>query len=250
MALKLYGVTPSQPTRAIMFLCAIKKYPFEIIKTSPAAHTASKQTYIESINPTGKIPGIAIRDSNDNEFTLYESAAIMTYLCSLNHWNDLYPSTDDLQRRALIDQYLYWHQENTRAISTGFIRPLLQSSFRSISDWDPNLLVRDRNIALNALRIIDKYRLNGHEYIVDDALSIADIACYEEVVQLKEWNFILNKQKMDTEKEFPNIYAWVDRMRGLEGHDETHKVIETLKPWLMDRLKEYESLYDKVDSLM
>lgn len=139
MALKLFGVAPSQPTRAIMFLCAMKKYPYEIIKTSPAQHTASNQQFIDSVNPQGRIPGIIVNDSDDNEFAMFECAAIMSYLCSLNHWNDLYP-TDNLERRARIDEYLHWHHENTRSITAGFVRPILQSSFRKITDWDPYLL--------------------------------------------------------------------------------------------------------------
>ena len=74
MALKLYGFAPSQPTRAIMFLCAIKNYPYKMMKTSPADHTASKQQYMDSVNPSGKIPGISVTDSNNKEFMIYESA--------------------------------------------------------------------------------------------------------------------------------------------------------------------------------
>ena len=249
MALKLYGVAPSQPTRAIMFLCGIKKYPFELIKTSPGANTPTKQEYIDSVNPTGTIPGICVMDRSEKEFRLYESAAIMSYLCNLNKWDDLYPLSD-IERRGLIDQYLYWHQENTRSITSGFIRPLLQSSFKKITDWDPYLLVKDRKKALNALNIIDKTRLNKHKYIADDALSIADISCYEEIIQIKEWNFIFEAAKIKTEIEFPNIYAWMDRMSDLPGHDDAHRVMEKLTPWMKERYEQYESLYSRVDALM
>eukprot|EP01084_Bolivina_argentea_P129090 228054_1 len=251
MALKLYGVAPSQPTRAIMFLCAMKNYPYEIVKTSPADHTLSKQQFKDNINPSGKIPGISIMDSNNKPFALYESAAIMSYLCSLNNWNDLYPSHENIERRALIDQYNFWHQENTRKVTAGFIRPIMQSSFRKITEWDPYLLVKDRQIGLDALHVIDKYRLKQHKFIVDDELSISDFCCYEEIIQIKEWNFIFNDANIETEKDFPNIYEWIERMRSLPGHDDTHRVIDKLTTWLKDKYDtEYNSLYSRVNMLM
>ena len=129
MSLKLFGVPASQPTRAIMFLCKIKNYPYELIKMSPASKT-DRDEYIKSINPSGKIPGIEL-----NGFTLFESGAIMSYLCNINNWNDLYPN-NDINRVALINEYMYWHQENTRKIAAGYYRPLMQS-WKTINDWNP-----------------------------------------------------------------------------------------------------------------
>ena len=135
-------------------------------------------------------------------------------------------------------------------MTAGFVRPILQSSFKKISDWDPYLLVKDRKTALNALNVIDKHRLGKCKYIVDDELSIADICAYEEMIQMREWNFIFKDAKIETEKQFPNIYAWMDRMKELDGHDDTHRVMTKLTPWVMDRYKEYESLYSRVSDLM
>ena len=55
--LKIYGVAPSQPCRAVMFLCAIKNQPYDLVKVNPGAPRAKRQSYIDRINPSGNVPG-------------------------------------------------------------------------------------------------------------------------------------------------------------------------------------------------
>lgn len=119
--LEIYGIIGSQPTRAVMWLCRMKSLDYELIKVSPGWSRKRRKDFIEQINPTGRIP--AMRDVSG--FTLYESAAIMTYLCTKHKWSDLYP-TRDLERRALIDQYLNWHHENIRKVTFGHIVYLMR----------------------------------------------------------------------------------------------------------------------------
>ena len=68
MPAKLYGVAPSQPTRAVLFLCAIKGYPIKLVKVSPAAPRSKRKDYIENINPTGKVPAL---EGNNNIYNTY-----------------------------------------------------------------------------------------------------------------------------------------------------------------------------------
>ena len=79
MPLQIYGVPPSQPTRAVMFLCAIKNLPYELVKVNPGLPASKRKDYIDNINPSGKIPGFKDEDG----FCLYESAAIMTYIATV-----------------------------------------------------------------------------------------------------------------------------------------------------------------------
>jgi len=72
----------------------------------------------ETLNPQRQVP--VIIDSNNNNFTLYESNAILQYLCNQycsndnnnNEWYPLYP----LETRSLIDQYLHFHHSAIRSI--------------------------------------------------------------------------------------------------------------------------------------
>ena len=56
----------------------------------------------------------------EGDFVLYESHAIMKYLCSTrkvdDHW---YPK--DLKKRAIVDRYLDWHHSNLRQGATFWV---------------------------------------------------------------------------------------------------------------------------------
>eukprot|EP01084_Bolivina_argentea_P176199 304968_1 len=203
---KIYGVAASQPCRAVLFLCAIKDHPYELVKVSPATPRSKRKGYMEKINPSGKVPSFEDEDG----FILYESGAIMTYLATKNGWEDLYPSRN-LQRRAKIDQYLQWHHENTRKITTGFLMVLLRPDI-DINKFNPSVLITQRKLAKIALRINENNHLSKHDYIVDNKPSLADILCYEEVVQLKQWDIVPNAQR-----DYPNIFKWIERMEKLPG---------------------------------
>ena len=139
--LEIYGVIASQPTRAVMWLCRLKNLPFKMVKMSPGWSRKKRKDFIEQINPTGRIP--AIRDVSG--FILYESAAILTYLCTKNKWDDLYPS-HDLERRSLIDQYMNWHHENIRKVTFGHIVYLMRADVDP-KKWNVHSVRTERKLA-------------------------------------------------------------------------------------------------------
>eukprot|EP00485_Elphidium_margaritaceum_P007353 CAMPEP_0202686462 /NCGR_PEP_ID=MMETSP1385-20130828/2237_1 /ASSEMBLY_ACC=CAM_ASM_000861 /TAXON_ID=933848 /ORGANISM="Elphidium margaritaceum" /LENGTH=246 /DNA_ID=CAMNT_0049341039 /DNA_START=38 /DNA_END=778 /DNA_ORIENTATION=+ len=234
--LKLYGVAVSQPTRAVMFLCAIKNIPFEQVKASPMDNPEKRASF-KKVNPSGKIP--ALKDEEYGEFYLYESAAILTYIATKFNLQDLYPS-NDLRRRALIDQYLHWHHENTRKVSTGFVAPLLRTDVKP-ERWNVGALKVERKMANYALNIIEQKWLSSHAYIVDDALSVADILAYEELIQMKRWPLIA-----DAEQRFPNIFKWMSKMETLPKHDQVHRIMAKLDPYVAKRMQKMQPLYAKL----
>ena len=63
------------------------------------------------INPDGLVPFLSDRDG---KFTLFESHAIMKYMCqSRNLPENWYPS-QSIEEQAKIDAYLHWHHSNIR----------------------------------------------------------------------------------------------------------------------------------------
>merc|ERR1719273_2292204 len=111
----IYGTEISQPTRAVIWLCMIKDIPYKLIQVNVTASRKKRSEYISNINPNGRIP--AIKDTNG--IIVYEAGAILQYLCNRYRFTDLYPT--DYKLRAKIDEYMHWHHEYTRFITTSYV---------------------------------------------------------------------------------------------------------------------------------
>jgi len=74
----LYGVPNSRPVSAVLGLCLIKRQPFT---PSPTRQNrdAKRPEYLSNVNARGTIPAI-----DDGGFVLWESHAILVYLCHIS----------------------------------------------------------------------------------------------------------------------------------------------------------------------
>eukprot|EP01084_Bolivina_argentea_P249950 418592_1 len=241
MSIKLYGVPGSQPTRAVAWLCSMKNLEYVFINVL-SAKISKKE--LKKLNPRVAIP--VITDTDDN-FTVYESPAIMTYLCSKYGWNDLYP-TNNLKRRTLIDQYLNWHHENTRKVTTGYLRVIFRPKYQKLfmnNNADLTPIKMEIKIAKRALNIIDNYWLSKHDYIIDNKVSIADILCYAELIQIKAFPYLF--KNIDLQNKYINIKKWMNRMSKLNKHDEIHEyVFNTMPPFMRKRANDCKQILSKL----
>merc|ERR1712129_9569 len=95
------------------------------------------------------------------------------------------------------------------------------------------------------------HRLAQHEYIAGDALSIADIICYEEMVQLEVWNLLGKGTNLGFDgdgtafmkREYPNISRWLMKMRKLAKHDEIHAIM--VKDFILNHVKNRQIAFAK-----
>ncbi len=94
--LKIYGVPNSQPVRAVVWTCLMKELPFEFVMTSQN-RDAKQPEFLASVNPRGTIPAI-----DDDGTVLWESHAILIYLCEKHGWHDLWPSEPEQRVTTLL----------------------------------------------------------------------------------------------------------------------------------------------------
>ncbi len=215
--LKIYGVPNSQPVRAVVWLCLMKNLAFEFIMTSQNKD-AKEPAFLNDVNPRGTIPAI-----EDDGLILWESHAIMIYLCEKHGWQDLWPG--DLAARARVNQYLHFHHRNTREIVVQWSRTLWPSVF-GVEAPDEKWIRRNTfpgmennaQIVSQALDIIDGM-LRRTTFLTGDTPTIADIACYEELGQNQP------KYANCTDfSDFPHIQRWLAAMESLPGHSSAHAV--------------------------
>ena len=211
----VYGVSLSQPVRAVLWLLLMKRAPFELRLINPGSKSEKGSRHPDYLakSPGGTVPCIEEADG----FTLSESHAIMAYLCRSRGWSDLYP--DDDRQRARIDAYLHYHQRYIREASLGLVAP----SFRKDLEIPQVMQERAAGSVGIGLRTINDQYLDGREFLLGDAPTIADISAYAEIGQLQpQFTNVFDLTP------YPEVCRWLENMQQLDFHDEVHVVLKEI----------------------
>ena len=97
--LKLYMSEHSQPSRAVQWLLEILDVKYEVVDVlpgSPGVGGSKHEDFLKK-NPNGQIPVIEEQDG----FILYESNAILVYLCEKYSGSRFYPK--NTEQRAVVN---------------------------------------------------------------------------------------------------------------------------------------------------
>ena len=152
-----------------------------------------------ALNPNGLVPTVI-----DDGFVLWESNAIIRYLCANHAKGTLYPT--DPKRNADADRWMDWQQTT--------LGPPMGILFRGLVKSPPDDIPRSEldaamQKAIPLWRMFDA-QLAHHRFVVSDALTMADIALGNAV---HRW-FSLPRQRPD----LANVSAWYARLRERPGY--------------------------------
>ena len=144
------------------------------------------------ISPNSRMPAIVDNDVEGDAVAIFESGAIMIYLAEKF---GRYMPTDPLERKE-IHEWLFWQ--------TGNQGPMMgQHShfFNYAPEEERNGYGRKRYEAesMRCLSVLDK-RLDGRDWLVGDAYSIADMICFP-------WALIAKAMQLPLD-DFPNLVRW------------------------------------------
>mmetsp|Transcript_6588 Transcript_6588/g.8364 ORF Transcript_6588/g.8364 Transcript_6588/m.8364 type:complete len:230 (+) Transcript_6588:140-829(+) len=208
MVLKLYGVPASQPVRSVKWLLEMKNAQYEFVNVNPGSPKSGGTRSAEYLakSPAGLIPLI----EEDDGFLLWESHAIMAYLCNKNGWDDLYPS--DPKARGIVDQWLHWHHTNVRKFTMALFAPVFRPDLKIPAEQQK----ADMKVLNNTCRILDD-QLARFKFVAGDNVTIADVAFYGELGQMQEhyvgaFDF----------SPYKNLQAWLTRMATLPKYEEVN----------------------------
>merc|ERR1712013_274579 len=125
----------------------------------------------------------------------------------------------------------------------------------SFSTWlhSTPLMARRKSVR-RTLDVIENVRLQQHRYIAGDALTIADLVCYEELVQIDVWNLLGTGTKLGfdgdgsafVQKHYPRIFQWLLTMRKLPQHDAVHAVM--VKPGILNYVQTRQTAFAQFQS--
>ncbi|CAG8440045.1 13065_t:CDS:2 [Ambispora leptoticha] len=159
-----------------------------------------KEPWFLKINPNGRIP--AIIDHSRNDFNVFESGAIMRYLCEHYDKEGKLLPKDDANLRSEVDQWLMFQMSG--------IGPMQGQAghFWREKEKIPYAIKRYVEETKRLYHVIET-RLEGRQYLVGDSLTIADIANFTWLIYHASIGITLD--------EYPNIAAWIDRIYAREA---------------------------------
>lgn len=147
------------------------------------------------IAPNNRMPAIIDPEGPDGEpISVFESAAILQYLG--RKFGRFYPS--DERSRVAVDEWLMWQM--------GGLGPMAGQThhFRVYAPEQVPYAIDRYTNEVNRLYGVMNTRLADREFLAGD-YSIADMACIG-------WAILWERQGQDI-KQFPNLEAWIERMR-------------------------------------
>ncbi len=151
-----------------------------------------KQAEFLAINPNGRIPAIIDRDNND--FTVFESGAILLYLAEKTKM--LLP--EDVNSRSQVMQWLMFQNSG--------VGPMMGQAnvfYRYFPEKIPAAIERYQNEGRRLFEVMNT-QLSHHQYLAGDEYSIADISTWP-WVRIHEWSGI------DITK-LPHLQRWLDEL--------------------------------------
>lgn len=193
--MKLYFTPISQHSRRVVSLLEQENIPYEAQFVDMMKGEYLSEAFL-AINPNHQVPVLV-----DGDLKIFESNAILRYICGkyqLEHW---YPS--DPVARARVDQWLDWTQCR---LSPAVVDIVLNRVFMK-EEGDVEAI--DRGIKqMEELSSILEQALEGQPYLAGDQPTIADLALASNIFHLS---------LADEAPESNNIRAWYDRISSLEG---------------------------------
>ena len=190
--LKILGRKTSSNVQKVLWCCSELDIPFEREDVGGQFGKNNTPEYLAR-NPNGLVPTI-----DDDGFILWESNAIVRYLCAKHGAGKLWPS--DLARRADADRWMDW-QQTTLAPPMGVLfRGLLRQPPEVIDAEQMNGAMQK---ATAAMRILDA-QLALHSFVAGDTLTMGDIALGNAA---HRW-FSLPRER----PELPNVAKWYARL--------------------------------------
>jgi glutathione S-transferase len=193
MPRKLFGHMKSSNVMKVVWLMDELGLDYERVDIGNVFGGLEEDDY-RSKNPTSLVPTLV-----DGDFTLWESNAVLRYLCNAYAPDSsLYPV--DPKRRGVVDQWLDCQQTQLTRPQTVVFFQLIRTPLEKRDTQALETAIREAGRVWNWIEA----RLGAHDYICGSEMTIADIAW---AVHGHRW---LN---MDFARaDLPNVKAWYARM--------------------------------------
>lgn len=161
----------SQHARRVVSLLEEANIPYTLKNVAMDQGEHMTPAFLD-LNPNHQVPVL-----QDDDFRIYESNAILRYLCNKHQLDQWYPS--DAQQRAMVDQWLDWTQCR---MSPAVIDIVLNKVFLG-ADGDKEAVARGEKRLQELLPILES-GLQRTPYLAGSHPTIADLSIASNIFQL------------------------------------------------------------------
>ena len=191
----LYHSPYSQHARRVVALLEVAGLEYEIrhVAMEKGEHVSPE---FLTINPNHQVPVFI-----DGEVKIFESNAILRYLCAKHSLTDWYP--DHLPTRATVDQWLDWNQ--CRLLPS--VKDIVLNKVFLGDAGDKAAIVRGEQNMPGLMGILNA-RLAGCDFLAGAQPTIADLSIGSNIFQLGFAHAVPKET---------NVNNWYQRVCGIEG---------------------------------
>jgi len=210
--MKLYYHPGSTTSRTVMLFAAENKVPLEMQVVDLFTGEQYKPPF-EAINPNHLVPVL-----DDGDFRLTESSAILKYLADKTG-SPQYPK--DLQARARVNERMDWiNTQLCRDLAYGTVYPQIFGFHKRRSDEAQAAQLQwGCERAQGWLKVMDQHILGAaNPYLCGQDLTIADHFAAPFVALAELIGSDLSA--------YPNVRAWLGRMKALKSWSAINQVID------------------------
>jgi glutathione S-transferase len=209
--MKLYHDPISTTSRPVTFFAAEAGLTLELELVDLLAGETRAPAFL-AVNPMGHVPVLV-----DGDFVLTEAAAILRYLATRHAPGFL---GHDARGQARVDEAISWASMDLRIWLDVFsVYPVALGVPAGLS---PATVAEMGKVAAPAVRrlmtVLDDRTAGG--FVAGDAITIADFLTFSYVTLAELVAFDLS--------EWPNLGAWIARMKRLPGYGMSHAAFQGL----------------------
>ncbi|TFW26269.1 glutathione S-transferase family protein [Massilia arenosa] len=164
--MRLYQHPMSTNARRVTLAAAHVGVPLELVEVNLMSEEARRR--LEELNPNSKVPVL-----EDDGFVLWESNAIIQYLCEKRGGHPAYPA--GLRERADVNRWLFWGAQHwAPAVSTLAWETFFKGAL-GIGAADPAMVAKGEAEVARFAAVLDTH-LAGRTWVCGDGVTLADLA--------------------------------------------------------------------------
>jgi glutathione S-transferase len=167
MTIKLYAFPPSPRSFKVLWAAHHLgvEYQMQFVDLSKGAQRTAEYG---AINPNARAPSL-----EDGGFVLWESNAIVEYLCSLKPDSGLLPQ--ETRARLAITKWMYWESAHWDSACAVFAFERVVKRIFAMGEPDEREIARGNQLFERAGKVLDS-ELQKHRYVAGEKFTAADLS--------------------------------------------------------------------------